>query len=548
MNEAGEKEVDRAAGPHAGAGAQPPSSGGGAVPQPPAMSGRVRSPALAPGRRVASHTYSPRSLLWLLVPLLLAAAGLAVYFGRGRATASDSLAILPFSVGGGEPGAEIIADGIRETLTNALARLPRLRVIAASSMARYKGKSADPQSVGRELGVRTVVTGRIVQRGETLSVSAELVSAADGTQMWGGSFIRPLSDIFVVQEDMAAEIVQRLRPGLSAAGRDVLRTRYTGDVAAYQLYLKGRYHWNKRSPQGFEDAIACFKQAISADPTYALAYAGLADCYALLGAAEYGAVPPREAFPKARAAAARALEIDPGLAEAHASLGLVQWVFDRDRDAAERSLRRAIELAPGYASSHQWYAEMLAESGRPRDAEGEIRRALELDPLSLVINGDLGLFAYYARDYDQAIEYYKATLAMEPYFVPARLGLALAYAQERQFAEALAQLDQAGQVAAGEPGVLVARGYVLGRAGRGAEARAVAEALQELSAQHYVPAYYVGGALLGAGENDAALTWFGKACEQRCSLLGALAVDPAFDPIRSDPRFAELLRCAGLAR
>ena len=505
-------------------------------------------PPGAPARPVAKHTYSSRSLLWLLAPLAVAALAVAVYLARGRATPTDSIAILPFAVGGGDAATEMIADGVRETLTNALARVPRLRVIAASSMSRFRSAAPDPQKAGRELGVRTIVTGRLIQQGETLAVNAELVSVVDGSQLWGGSFIRPLSDIFVVQEDLAAEIVQRLRPRLTATDRNLLRTRYTGDVAAYQLYLKGRYHWNKRTVEGFSDAIACFKQAISADPTYALAYAGLADCYALLGAAEYGALPPRETFPKARAAAARALEIDPGLAEAHASLGLVQWTFDWERDTAERSLRRAIELAPGYASSHQWYGEMLAEAGRTREAEGEIRRALDLDPLSLVINADLGLLAYYARDYDQAIVYYKATLAMEPYFVPARLGLALAYGQEGSFTEALAELAEASEVAPGEPGVLVARGYVLGRAGRGAEARAVADELRRLSAQRYVPAYYVGGVFVGLGDANAAFTWLAKACEQRCSLLGALKVDPAFDPLRQDPRFADLLRCAGLAR
>ncbi len=501
-----------------------------------------------PARSVTSHSYSHRPLFWLLAPVVVAALAVAAYLLRGQATPADSIAILPFVVGGGDPAAELIADGVRETLTNALARLPRLRVIAASSMSRYKTAPADPQKVGRELGVRTVVTGRLVQRGETLAINAELVSVADGTQLWGDGFIRPLSEIFVVQEDLAAEIVQHLRPRLSAADRGVLRTRYTGDVAAYQLYLKGRYHWNKRTAEGFADAIACFKQAIAADPTYALAYAGLADCYALLGAAEYGALPPRDALPKARAAAMRALEIDPGLAEAHASLGLVQWTFDWDRDAAERSLRRAIQLAPGYASSHQWYGEMLAEAGRSREAEGEIRRALDLDPLSLVINADLGLFAYYARDYGQAIEYYKATLAMEPYFVPARLGLALAYTQEGHASEALTELAEAGKVAPGEPGVMATAGYVLGRAGRTAEARGVADELQRLAAQRFVPAYYIGGVLVGLGDAAGAFAWLGKACEQRCSLLGALAVDPAFDPLRNDPHFAELLRCAGLAR
>ena len=470
-----------------------------------------------------------------------------VYLARGQRQASDSIAILPFALGTADAATDVLGDGVRETLTTSLGRLPRLKVIAASSTSRFKGDTADPQRLGRELGVRTVVTGRIVQQGDTLAVSAELVSVEDGAQLWGGSFVRPLSDLFVVQDDLAAQIALSLRPKLALADRDALRRRYTGDLVAYQLYIKGRYHWNKRSVQGFEDAIACFKQAIHEDPSYALAYAGLADCYALLGAAEYGAQPPREALPKARAAAERALEIDPQLAEAYASLGLVQRIFDWDRAAAERSLRRAIELAPSYASAHQWYGETLAELGRLREAEGEIRRALELDPLSLVINADLGMLAYYARDYERAIQYYQATLAMEPFFVPARLGLALAQSQLGDHEQALAALAEARTVAVDEPVVLAALAYVQARAGRPGDARATAAAIAATGTRRYVPPYYLAAAPLGLGDVDAALSWLGKAADARCSLLGSLAVDPAFDPLRSDPRFAELLHRAGLA-
>lgn len=489
--------------------------------------------------------HSRRNLAWLLAPLVAVAAAVTFYVARDRAASDDSLAILPFATG--DAGAEVLADGIRETLTNALSRVPRLRVIAASSTSRYKKVPADPQKAGRELGVRAVVTGRLVQRGETLAVNAELVSVADGTQLWGRRFARPASDILVLQDDLAAEIVQQLRVRLTTADRGALRTRYTDDAEAYRLYLKGRYQWNKRTVQGFHAAIDDFEQAIEADPTYALAFAGLADCHALLGAAEYGALPPRESLPRARAAATRALELDPTLAEAHASLGLVQRTFDWDRSAAERSFRRAIELAPAYASAHQWYGEMLVETGRPSEAEAEIRRALELDPLSLVINADLGLFAYYARDYEQAIASYRSTLAMEQYFVQARLGLALAYTQGNRHVDALAELAEAGKVAAGEPAVLAATAYVLGRAGRAAEARAMAVELQRLATERYVPAYYNAGVYIGLGDRDAAFSWLEKACEQRCSLLGALRVDPAFDPLRDDARFAAVLRCAGLS-
>jgi TolB-like protein/DNA-binding winged helix-turn-helix (wHTH) protein/Tfp pilus assembly protein PilF len=531
--------------------------GGPALPQaPPADSTTARvlpednAPALAtspPAAAVTRARYGRGSLAWPLAPVTIGLLVVGVYLARGQRQASDSIAILPFALGTADPGTDVLGDGVRETLTTSLGRLPRLKVIAASSTSRFKGDTTDPQRLGRELGVRTVVTGRIVKQGDTLAVSAELVSVEDGAQLWGGSFVRPLSDLFVVQDDLAAQIALSLRPKLALAERDLLRRRYTDDLVAYQLYMKGRYHWNKRSVQGFEDAIACFKQAIHEDPAYALAYAGLADCYALLGAAEYGAQPPREALPKARAAAERALEIDPQLAEAYASLGLVQRIFDWDRAAAERSLRRAIELAPSYASAHQWYGETLAENGRLREAEGEIRRALELDPLSLVINADLGMLAYYARDYERAIQYYQATLAMEPFFVPARLGLALAQSQLGDHAQALAALAEARTVAVDEPVVLATLAYLQARAGRPDEARATAALIAAAGARRYVAPYYLAAAPLGFGDVDAALSWLGKAAGERCSLLGSLAVDPAFDPLRSDPRFAELLHRAGLA-
>jgi len=533
---AGSQASPAAPPPVIAAGPEPPPAG---TPDPDQV---IRAAAVTRSR------YGRGSLVWLLAILTVGLLSAGIYLMRGEPRANDSIAILPFADGTADPGTEVLGDGIRETLTTSLGRLPHLKVIAASSMSRFKGTATDPQQVGRELGVRTVVTGRIARQGDTLAVSAELVAVADGVQLWGGSFVRPLSDLLVVQDDLASQIALSLRPKLALAARDMLRRRYTDDLVAYQLYIKGRYHWNKRTVRGFEDAIACFKQAIHEDPAYALAYAGLADCYALLGAAEYGAEEPREALSRARAAAERALEIDPRLAEAHASLGLVQRIFDWDRAAAERSLRRAIELAPSYASAHQWYGETLAERGRLRAAEGEIERALELDPLSLVISADRGLLAYYARDYERATTYYQATLAMEPLFVPARLGLALTLSQLGDHEQALAALAEARTVAADEPVVLATLAYVQARAGRPADARSTAAALAAAGKHRYVAPYYLAAAPLGLGDVDTALLWLGKAADARCSLLGSLAVDPAFDPLRQHPGFAELLHRVGLER
>ncbi|MGD1146851.1 MAG: winged helix-turn-helix domain-containing protein [Thermoanaerobaculaceae bacterium] len=363
-----------------------------------------------------------RWLVWLSGALAVAVTAL---FGtlvlEGRRHAIDSLAIAPFHAAEGS-GSEIeyLCDGIPATLDRTLrSALPGLRIIAESAMARYKGAQADPQKIRRDFGVRAVLTGTLLRRGDTLVIDAVLADAEDGTQLWDAHIERPVADILAIQGEISNEIVKGLRIRLSGKERTRLARRPTENVEAYTLYLKGRYFWNKRNEKGFEDAVACFKAAIDQDPAYALAYAGLADCYAIESTIEYGAAAANEAMPRARALATKALLIDADLAEAHASLGLVLWLYDWDRVAAERELRRAVELDRTCAAAYQWLAEMLAEQGRPEEAEREIRRALEVDPLSLVINADRGLFSYYERNYEQAVQFYRQTLAMDPSFAQA---------------------------------------------------------------------------------------------------------------------------------
>ena len=518
-----------------------------ALPRPAGGSGssdRLRS-------QLAATRVRYRWLVWLLSGALLAAVTVLVapLVLEGHRRTIDSLAIAPFhDAEAAGKGTDYLCDGIPATLNRTLrSALPDLRIIAESAMARYKGTQVDPQRVHRDFGVRAVLTGTLLRRGETLVIDAVLADAEDGTQLWDAHIERPIADILSVQDEISREIVKGLRIRLSGKERTQLARRSTANAEAYTLYLKGRYFWGKRNEKGFEDAIACFKAAIDQDPTYALAYAGLADCYAIESTNEYGAAPANEAMPRARALARKALLIDADLAEAHASLGLVLWLYDWDRAAAERELRRALELDRNYAAAYQWLAEMLAEQGKTEEADREIRLALEIDPLSLVANGDRGWFSYYRRDYEQAVRNYRQTLAMDPEFSQAWLGLGLAYAQQGRYAEAVEALERVNGLGPIPP-AMAALGYTYGLAGRKGDARALLDGLLALGRRRYVSSYYVAGVSIGLGDRDRAFEWLGRACDERASMLGTLKVDPAFDPLRSDPRFAALLARTGLAK
>ena len=517
--------------------AAPPDRGDG-----PGSSDRLRS-------QLAVSRVRNRWLVWLsggLAAAVTALVGTLVLDGHRHTI--DSLAIVPFrAVEGGGNGAEYLCDGIPATLNRTLrSALPGLRVIAESAMTRYRGQEVDPQRVRHDFGVRAVLTGTLLRRGDTLVIDAVLADAEDGTQLWDAHIERPMADLLSVQDAISHEIVKGLRIPLSGKERTQLARPPAANVEAYTLYLKGRYLWGKRNDQGFADAIASFKAAIDKDPAYALAYAGLADCYAIESTNEYGAAPANEAMPMARALAHKALAIDADLAEAHTSLGLVLWLYDWDRAGAERELRRAVELDRDYATAYQWLAEMLAEQGKAEEADREIRRALAIDPLCLVANGDKGLFSYYRRDYEQAVRSYRQTLAINPEFSQAWLGLGLAYAQQKAFAEAVEAIGRVNRLGSLPP-AMAALGYAYGLAGRKREARAVLADLESLARKRYVSSLYVAAVFIGLGDRDRAFEWLGRACDERASMLGTLKVDPAFDPLRSDPRFAALLARVGLA-
>jgi len=477
-----------------------------------------------------------------LAALLVVAVWFTLFRGRGQAI--DSVAVLPFVNASADPDTEYLGDGITETLIGQLSQIPRLKVMARSTVLRYKGSNIDPQKVGNDLNVRAVLTGRVLQRGDTLTISMELMNVRDGSELWGGRYNRKLADILAVQEDIAREITDKLRLRLQSEEEKRLTGHLPENPEAYQLYLKGRYYWNKRTPDGIQKAIEYFQAAIAKDPGYAGAYAGLADCYHVPA----NPLPPREKMPLAKAAAMKALQLDDTLVEAHTSLARVLAVYDWDWPAAEREFKRAIELNPRYAPAHEWYGWYLSATGRFREAEAEKKRALELEPLSLIINFEVALASYLSRNYDQAIDQFQKTLELDANFPPPHTFLGAAYEQKGMFEEAIAAFQRAIPVTQSHAKVLAMAGlaHVYAVSGRKTEARKILGELQRLSEHSYVPATDVALVYAGLGDKDKAFAWLDKAYEEHSFSLSNLKVEPRFDPLRSDPRFADLLRRIGL--
>ncbi len=462
---------------------------------------------------------------------------------RGRSRkAIDSLAILPLINAGDDPDTEYLSDGITESIINNLSPLPKLRVMARSTVFRYKGKEVDPKVVGHELGVRAVLTGRVLQRGDLLIIKTELVDTEDGSQLWGEQYNRKLSDIFTIEEEISREISEKLRLKLSGAQKKQLARRFTENTEAYQDYLKGRFHWNKRTPQALRKGIEYFGRAIDSDPDYALAYAGLADSYNIL--VSYSALAPHDAFPKSKKAATRALEIDDKLAEAHTSLAFVRFGYDWDWAEAERGFKRAIKLNPGYAFAHNFYAVLLAALGRFDEAFEQIQNARDLDPLSLPINTNLGWLLYLARRYDEAIQQYLKTIDLEEGFPLAHRRLAQTYEQNQRYSDADAEYQKAAR--SGEDvELLSARGHFYAVVGEADKANELLMKLEEFAKSRYVPAYLIARIYLGLGDVDRVFELLDEAVDERYGYLAYLDVEPMFDRIRTDPRYEVLVRRVG---
>jgi eukaryotic-like serine/threonine-protein kinase len=464
---------------------------------------------------------------------------------RGRSRkAIDSLAILPLINAGEDPETEYLSDGITESIINNLSQLPKLRVMARSTVFRYKGKEVDAKVVGHELGVRAALTGRVLQRGHLLIIKTELVDTDDGSQLWGEQYNRKLSDIFTIEEEISREISEKLRLKLSGAQKKRLTKRHTENPEAYQSYLKGRFYWNKRTPEALQKGIEYFRRAIDGDPLYARAYAGLADSYNIL--VSYSALAPHDAFPKAKIAATRALEIDSKLAEAHTSLAFVSFGYDWNWADAERGFKQAIKLNPGYALAHNFYAVLLAALGRFDEAFEHIENARDLDPLSLPINTNLGWILYLARRYDDAIQQYLKTIDLEEGFPLVHRRLAQTYEQKQRYSDADAEYQKAAARSGQDVELLSARGHFYAVVGETDKANESLTQLEELAKSRYVPAYLVARIYLGLGDIDRVFELLGKAVDERYGYLAYLEVEPMFDGLRTDPRYEEIVRRVGL--
>jgi eukaryotic-like serine/threonine-protein kinase len=456
----------------------------------------------------------------------------------------DSLAVLPFQNTSGDPEHDYLSDGITASLINILATLPKLRVMAQSTVFRFKGREIDAQAIGRELNVRAVLTGKIMQSGGSLRIGTELVDVATGSQLWGAQYDRKPGDIFVVQDDISNEISGKLRLQLTRAEKKRLTKRNTENAEAYRLYLKGRHHWNRWTEEGFYKAIEYFQQAVEKDPSYALAYTGLADSYVLLGWNSY--LPPREAFPKGKAAAKTALRLDPELAEAHAPLAALLWLHDWQWDEAETEFKRSLELGPTYATANHWYAEYVMTMGRHEEAMARMKIGHELDPLSLIINVAVGWAFYFARRYDEAIEQLRRAVELDPNYPVTYWILGLLLRTTGCYEQAIAEGEKGVKLSSGSPMMRAALAHTFGAAGRTAKALQILDDLTKLAKQKYVASYFFAGIHIGLGENDRAIEYLEKSYEEHCHWLIYLHVDPSMDGLRDDPRFQDLLRRIGL--
>ncbi|HSE23982.1 MAG TPA: protein kinase [Pyrinomonadaceae bacterium] len=489
-------------------------------------------------------------LKWVIAgaAALVLAVAVATYFYFHRATnpAIDSIAVLPFVNVGLDPNMDYISDGITDSIIDGISQLPNLAVIARSSVFRYKGREIDPQAVAKELGVHAVLTGVITQRGDNLSISAELVDASNNHRIWGERYERQLSDILLVQSDIAKDISESLRSKLTGEEKRRVVKRFTDNPAAYQAYLKGRYHWNKRTAADLNKSIEYYNQAIAIDPEYALAYSGLADCYLVLP--DYSDVPAQEAHPKSKAAALKALELDETLAEAHAALGGVKIDSEWDFVGAETELKRAIELNPNYATAHHWYAQYLSVMGRHEEAVKEIRRAQELDPLSLIINAVLGDTYTKARRYDEAILQLRKTIEMDQNFSRAYRYLGNAYVEKGMFADAIAAYQTAATLG-GEPAEQAAkRATELKAAVAAAGAKGYWEKQLENAKDVKVSPYGMASIYARLNDKEEALNWLDKAYRERDPYVVYMKIDPQFDSLRSDQRSQDLMRQIGLLK
>ena len=456
----------------------------------------------------------------------------------------SAIAVLPFENANRDLVYEYLSDGLTETIIDELSQIPKLSVVARSTVFRYKNREIDPQSLGRELNVGAVITGRVVRRADTLTVAVEMVDTASGLRLWGERYSRKAEDLLAIEDDIGKQITQQLRASLGGKASSRTRRPRTRNTAAYEAYLKGRYYWSKRTEAELRKGAECFEQAIALDPSYALAYAGLADFYIILG--WYSYVAPCESYPRAKAAATRALQIEPNLAEAHTAMGFISLLYDWEMPAAEKHFRRAIELNPGYAPGHHWYADFLAANGRLEESWREAQRAHELEPLSLIINWNLGWIRYFSRQYDEAVAQFRNTLELDPNYLVAYMFLGQPYVQQQRYDQAEEAFQRAVELSGRAAVSLALLGHSQALAGRRDVARELLAELEEKSKHAYTSPIFFAWIHLGLGDKDLAQSWLEKAFEERSNWLAWIAADPRYDSLREDPRFRDLVRRVGL--
>ena len=498
--------------------------------------------AVAPQRRLL-----PTRGIIVTLALVLSLAILSVWLFHSRApTGMRSIAVLPLDNLSGDASQNYFADGMTDELITDLAQISALRVISRTSVMAYKGARKPLPQIARELNVDAVVEGTVLRSGDRVRITAQLIEASTDKHVWSQSYEGELRDTLAVQNRVASAIADQIRINLTPQEQAALKNAKVVNPEAYESYLKGRYFWNKRTADGLKVALAYFKQAIEEDPKYAQAYSGLADTYALLGDWQYAVMTPKEAFPEAKAAAIKSLELDSTLGEAHNSLAFVLDGFDWDFDSAGREFQRAIELNPGYATAHHWYAWHLSLLGRYDEALAEMRKAENLDPLSLIINADLAELLVLAHSDEESIQQSRKTIEMDPNFALAHNQLAQAYLQKHMYDEAVAELKTAVQVSGGGPAFIanLARAYVA--SGKRSEAVKLLDHLKKRSKPDYSNASEIAVIYASLGDADQAMNWLEKGYNERFN--PGVLLRPGFNPLRSDPRFQNLVHRIGLAR
>jgi TolB-like protein/DNA-binding winged helix-turn-helix (wHTH) protein/Tfp pilus assembly protein PilF len=509
------------------------------------------SPSVTEGEAAAHFSrgapwWKSKAVLVTVIALILAALALK-YFDLDRWLPRPkvrSIAVLPLKNLSGNPADDYFADGMTDELITNLAKISALRVTSYTSVSKYKASSKPLPQVARELQVDAIVEGAVLRSGDQIRITAQLIYAPRDQHLWAEEYQRYMRDVLYLQREVARDIAQQVRVTLTPNEQSRLNTAGAVDPAAYESYLRGRSYWNQRSEASLHKAIEQFNKAIDIDPGYAPAYSGMADCYTTLGYLSY--LDPLDAFPRARDAATKAIELDPSLAEAHASLAYYNLYHAWSWAESEREFKRAVELNPNYATAHEWYSYYLLALGRMEQAWTEVNRARELDPLSVVINTDVGFNYFYRHDYDGAIGQLRQTLAVSPKFPLAHLWLGRAYQQKKMYPEAIDEFNKTDEALPGWVVTLAGTGNAYGEWGHQAEAKQVLIRLDQMSRGKYVTPYGVALVYAGLGDKEQAFAWLNKAYEGRNHWLVWLDRDPRWDRLRSDPRFADLKKRVGL--